>query len=251
MSLTIDGKVASAAKVVSFDRTTVRVSSDHAWLDSGNRLRVTYWDGKRSWTEEHCTDDRDIDVQGDTLDEAERRALDKWRQVYNWVGAGVAARHEHDNRQREIRKGDEVEVFKGRKCPKGSYRVAFAGENDYGKYLHLVDLDGREGYYRFIDPSNCRKQPQPFIAEVPSQWGMDRTLRDLAGAVFSADMGYYGRQTRAQAFLVLADRFDELGFADEANALRHLPEITERKLYNWELEAGKVGKGDGWVSLAD
>lgn len=54
----------------------------------------------------------------------------------------------------EIKEGATVEVFKGRKVPKGEYTVTRIGEGQFGPYCDLMDSVGQR--YRFVSLDNCR-----------------------------------------------------------------------------------------------
>jgi hypothetical protein len=240
MPVVFNGVTSGMGQVVAIDRVRVPVSSDHAMIDSGYRTLVTLWDGTRSWTQALRDDDNSIDVAVDVSDEA-RAAYQEWKNVVAWVFEERQSYQRHLKTQQGFRAGDTVEVFKGRKAPKGTYTVINVGENSYGKYAFLQD--GAGTIYRYVNLDNLRKQHQPWEALVA--WTKDATAINLATAASKADTGYYSRAKRAQAYLVLADRLEELGLYQQAEVIRHVPEITERQAYPWE------NRGNGWVSLAE
>jgi hypothetical protein len=58
----------------------------------------------------------------------------------------------------DIGHGRTVEVFKGRKVPKGIYEVTKYGNGNYGFYVNLRDRDGK--FYNFVSEDNVRVIPQ-------------------------------------------------------------------------------------------
>lgn len=55
-------------------------------------------------------------------------------------------------------KGSIVEVFKGRKVPKGNYKVEFLGAGQYGDFAHLLTLDGKKRF-SFVSTENLKPVP--------------------------------------------------------------------------------------------
>lgn len=53
--------------------------------------------------------------------------------------------------------GSQVEVYKGRKTPKGRYEVVKHALGDYGPYVNLRDPSGK--YYSFVSMNNVRVIP--------------------------------------------------------------------------------------------
>lgn len=102
---------------------------------------VTYWDGGSEWTEEGQTEEP-VAIDTKTLAAvAAYRAITKWFRDRSW-----ANRPDY-----MVEVGDRVEVFKGRKVPKGIYTVVRKGKGNYGPYFDL------SGGHRFVSADNCRR----------------------------------------------------------------------------------------------
>lgn len=55
-------------------------------------------------------------------------------------------------------RGDTVEVFRGRKCPRGVWEVTHVGHGQYGQFAHLRNERG--DLVRFVSPENFRILPE-------------------------------------------------------------------------------------------
>jgi hypothetical protein len=239
-------RVELAGVVLDWRPAQVRVSSDHAMIDSGNRVRVDYWDAE-NWkvaTADFCPDD----VQVTAVEDAPESLLvlaEKYRKGSFWFYAvlsayGVLVEPIMVGRSRNywtagatltnVRAGDRVEVYKGRKCPKGLYEIADIGQNDYGDYVHLRDAKGT--WHRFINPDNL-KRPAPTEAQL-AQAATGGTAK--AGTEFHALVtGILHDGNKAAGWLALTDWLQERGKDDEARILRSL--VRER----YQLRPQEVG----------
>jgi hypothetical protein len=89
-------------------------------------------------------------------------------EALEWLRAGKAEAYNIRREAANIRKGDEVEVFKGRKIPKGVYFVCYSGRNTFGDFLHLsTNRLGQGDYHRYIAADNCRKLSGPQLKGLP------------------------------------------------------------------------------------
>ncbi len=120
--------------------------------DYTERYEVTVflmWDGESAWEEE----------QGDRplppITQLGYEDSLKY-QTYQKAVAWVASEMYRVRPDVYFDKGDTVEVFKGRKVPKGTYTVVDEGKGDYGPYVNLRSPGGG-GVYRFVTPGNCRR----------------------------------------------------------------------------------------------
>jgi hypothetical protein len=245
MAVVINGVVQNVGQVVGAKTHYTPVSSDRAMLDTGYSMLVTLWDGVRGWTEDLYTDDRDVEAEADVGGEG-AAAYERWNKVRVWLLGQRAAAYKHIDAHKQINRGDVVEVFKGRKCPLGVYRVVRVGDGQYGAYADLDPAGGGKAV-RFVSLGNMRKQVAPWRADTADLGTADPTAVGLATAASKERTGYgfYGQRTKvAQAYLILADRLEELGLYDQADALRHQPDWTERKTWEWE-------KLPEWVSLGE
>lgn len=223
-----DERVELEGVVLSSRRTTVHVSSDHAMIDSGNRLRVTYWNAD-AWAVssiDYRTDDHDVvarvDAGPDVRDLAIRYrkmaawwrgVLDRYTALVEPVVVGTSASYWTAGQDlTNIRVGDVVEVYKGRKCPLGTYEVALIGENDYGHYVHLRDAAGV--WHRYINPDNLRR-PAPTTAQLAEAAGVGGEF----GAILT---GVLAMGCTAHDWLVVADWLRDKGKDDDAMILRGL-----------------------------
>jgi hypothetical protein len=168
-------------RVLSRFRTTVRVSSDHAMIDSGNRVGVYAWDDEkfRVVKDLYRTDDMLVEVEADATDAA-RALADKYDKMAKWFNATqesyarlagpVQVYYSRQLRQfvSNLRPGDPVEISGSRKAPQGLYEVVRTGHNDYGSYVHV--RNAAEAEYRYINPAHLRR-PAP----------TDARLREAAG----------------------------------------------------------------------
>lgn len=158
----VPGSIEHVGTTIGHYSTSVSVSSDHAWIDSGNRLVVVYWDPSKLI---HCsetlyTDDNGFVVENDAPAEVVELAKSMEKAVSDFRVQVKRIRDEIE-RNNKVSVGDTVEVFKGRKVPKGNYEVAKIGTGQYGEYYNLRDASGK--WHNFISVDNCRKVniPQP------------------------------------------------------------------------------------------
>ena len=218
--------------VLSHSRVQVNVSSDHAMIDSGSRLRVEYWDAEnwRVRTDDFRTDDVSISAEVDATDEV-RRLAEKYRRAASWFQAvryaymalivpvivGRSRNYWTSGDMTNIKVGDPVEVYKGRKCPKGTYEVAKIGESDYGHYVHLRAPDGT--WHRYINPDNLAR-PKPTDAQL-AEAALGKTGKP--GTEFHAMVtGILASGNKAAGWLALTDWLMDKGKDDEAMILRGL-----------------------------
>jgi hypothetical protein len=140
-----------AGVVLSHARATRHVPSDRAWLDSGNVISVRYWDADRGRPaySDFGTDDCDLVVTDDASPEMRRLA-----DAYGRVQTFLIAVRDYVRDRSNVRPGVSVEVYKGRKVPKGVYEVAATGAGQYGPYLHLRDAAGV--WHRYISADNVK-----------------------------------------------------------------------------------------------
>jgi len=156
---------------------TERVSSDHAWIDSGNRVRVTYLDeNEMPRSKSFYTDDNDYVFENDATPEMMERAR-RVIQVVNGLQSVIHGYRNEERQNREVRQGDTVEVYKGRKAPKGRYEIVAMGNGNYGPYYNLRDASGK--WYSYISVDNCRKvdvAPANVEASCPDEEAFIRAL---------------------------------------------------------------------------
>ncbi len=128
-----------------------RVSSDHAWIDSGQVFSVKFWNA-----EEGRVDHRDFSLD-DCLVEVTNDAPAEFLALadqYEKAMAFLADVRSYVQTHTSILQGSKVQVFKGRKCPKGVYEVARQGTSEYGPWLHLRDESGK--WYNYINADNVK-----------------------------------------------------------------------------------------------
>lgn len=225
MPVFYNGRVEHAGAVLRVERVTVNVSSDHAFLDSGNRIRVEYWDGRCAQAADYRTDDNDVRAEVDAAPElVERvrrfRILQRcWGVCMTNYAAAVEPVRVYRSQvvgfTSNVSRGDRVEVFKGRKAPNGTYTVLRSGEGSYGPYLDLRAEDGRE--VRYVNPENCRK---PAVTEEAVRAIVVATLASYPGL---EDFAVAALQQRGAAgWLVAADWLREQGRDEEADDLTTL-----------------------------
>lgn len=177
-------------KVVAFEATTVHVHSDRAMLDSGNRIKVSYIkDGAVRYDLFHTDDQRvDVEIDGD-VDVAE-----KYIKCEAWIHEITKRARDAKKEAEEIRQNDLVEVFKGRKVPKGLYICERLGESRYGHYAHLRDKESGETY-RYVNVGNIKSTRKP------KQICRDSVISDLAMELKAIE-----------DYFVLADYLEDNGF---------------------------------------
>ncbi len=143
-------------RVISHKRVTVHVHSDSAMLDSGQRLQVCHWDPEtfRVNFDNFATDDNRVDVTDDASDEDKQHA-ERSDEAREWFNRNLRQAKERVRIAENMEQHDVVEVFKGRKVPKGEYIVEKFGSNSYGSYAHLKDRETGD-LHKFINPANIR-----------------------------------------------------------------------------------------------
>ncbi len=155
MSVTINGESTPL-----FDGTTLR----HRWNKARTRVEVEYWYAHSVVTASVPANGDDVQVVSDATPEIKALA-ERARTAAEWF-AGVQARYAALAAAPQVgdwgvvdpetaRVGDTVEVYKGRKCPKGTYEIAVIGHNDFGPFVHLRDAAG--DWHRYINPANLRR----------------------------------------------------------------------------------------------
>lgn len=151
--------------VLSFHAWEDRVSSDRAMIDSGNRISVVVWDEARGMPVTHIYGDSCPEVVVDAPPEIVEKAV-LFSQTMVWAKGIIREIRERLKAAKEIKEGMQVEVFKGRKAPKGMYTITQVGENDFGKYFHIKDGDGT--IHRYINQDNCKVQfPEVNLKDIP------------------------------------------------------------------------------------
>lgn len=225
-------------RVLAFQNVSVRVSSDHAMIDSGERVEVTIWDGTHVVRRHEYPDWEAIQVQVDAGPEtlatvAEYNSVQSWfRKVlggyYKLTRPVFLSRELGDF----LDVGDRVDVVRGRKVPKGTYHVAHIGENDWGPFVHLQSEAGR--LFRYVNRENLERAK-------PLDWELRNVLRDAGctGGDFE-DMAFTLLRDgpSLMAWLVLCDWLaDRAGREAAGNHLRNLVhekyETEEWKAYKW------------------
>jgi hypothetical protein len=197
------------------DRTfwIAHVPSDNAWIDSGERLEVRYWvpEAGVEATAVYCLGregGRAPDEEEGPVPPAVVEAAEAYRAAVLWL-------HEVTNGIRwafraKAQKGDTVTVFKGRKVPKGQYRVTFAGAGQYGAFFNLVSIDGEERYYTYVAQDNCKLADPLAGVKIPAEY---RDLLIVLGTIGTTAHCTTADDEIHLALLQLADRMEELGDA--------------------------------------
>lgn len=167
---TVDPKL---ARVLS-----VRDSVYEAHWDSGHpdtpAVTVTLWDGSKEWEEKAAIGSRYEGLEwtcGYVIGKPDDLPLLGYQQVEVNATDEDVARHaayllafdyfrsicEVATAAHLIRQGEIVEVFKGRKVPKGRYEVVKHGEGQFGAYVDLRDDEGKS--YRYVAVGNVKVVP--------------------------------------------------------------------------------------------
>jgi hypothetical protein len=214
-------------RVLSTRHTTVHVSSDHAWLDSGDRHHADVWDRGRVVTlfmsGGYDTDEYRT-AEPDATDDVIARARE-YTTLVGWIRSLAAAVHDRDRAVREagkLVKGARVRVVKGRKVKKGTewyvYRV---GESQYGEYCHLSS--GRAGMgeaVQFVSTDNLQviAPPAPDVVWPECPYGpvhedVRAVALKLAGPVGNE---YASAEEREVLWGVLYDAWEDHGGAPPA-----------------------------------
>lgn len=134
-----------------------RVSSDHAWLDSGTGFLVECWDRTnlktvtlkvRTGWEGSWVEKPDVDATED-----DRRLA----RAYDTARSYVAKVYATAERAHYIEQGTVVEVVRGRKAPKGRYEVSAHRQGNYGPCVNLRTKDGK--FINYVSVENVRVVP--------------------------------------------------------------------------------------------
>jgi hypothetical protein len=154
MAVRINDFVDHVGCVLSHFNYEAAVPSDRAMIDSGRRLCVMFWDTEFNIVrrDDYSHDNCRISVEVDASAEFQKLA-----EEYNLTVTWIRDTARTIRKAFEIEKGREVEVFKGRKIPKGIYTVVELGNGNYGKYAHLRDSAGK--VHRYISMDNIRIAP--------------------------------------------------------------------------------------------
>jgi len=112
----------------------------------------------------------------------------------------------------QIRRDHDVEVYKGRKVPKGgSYRVKWLGSGQFGDYANLLGPNGTE--YKFVSLGNLRPQVSDHQTEYYHQIFAERFGDDTAVRIAREIL-----KGHADGWGVLADRLREVRGDEFADA---------------------------------
>lgn len=234
-------------RVLSVSRWTYHVPSDNAMIDSGEGQEVQVWDDGRVVSYfistgrdgEGCYKTFAVDAPEDV-----QAAAAAWGEIFGWLERVASGYRHHqyvvaEARRRPLRKGDRVEVFKGRKCPKGQYWVVSAGEGDYGPYANLSDdkLGMSAVFYRYVSQDNMRRLGNPEdevgVFQLPSPpFPASRDVLAAAHGVMPLVPGNLGRtpapwpKTAEAPLAALADAFEDAWDDDRAAVVRaHLESL--------------------------
>ncbi len=100
--------------------------------------------------------------------EVDTAALDQWeaytaekKDWLGWFGTIIEVDHEVFDGQGngwECETGEAVDVYRGRKCPKGRYTIVDRGSGQYGPWAHLRNESGE--VVRFVSAENFRRPPE-------------------------------------------------------------------------------------------
>lgn len=138
------------------------VHSDNAMIDSGSGFLVICWDRtnrKPACFHVHtgrqfCGPDDTWDVEPDETATPEDRAENEAYLAAQTFVKNILRSAEDAHK---IQQGRAVEVYKGRKCPKGVYEVVSHRQGNYGPYVNLRDAAGK--YYNYVSVENVRPVP--------------------------------------------------------------------------------------------
>lgn len=109
-------------------------------------------------------------------------------------------------------RGDRVEVYKGRKVPKGTYRVVSTGSGQYGPFCTLDSLDNKDRY-NFVSTDNCRRVD--YLSPIEASKAAHPDLPDHVHGMLTA--------VQDQAtLLALVDALTDLDRPIDRPHLRHL-----------------------------
>lgn len=143
------------------------VPSDNAMIDDGTGWELVVWTGHSVRTVRIATGrDGGGCYTTPTVDASPEIQIlaARWKMVQYWFNALRTEKTNYDNRLKhaaKIKPGDRVQVFKGRKVPKGVYYVVKMGESRYGPYVNLSTQPGGFGdYFTFVSKDNVRKLPE-------------------------------------------------------------------------------------------
>lgn len=198
------------------------VPSDNAMIDSGTTVWWEVWTGYRVERHEIVTGRGGISVSA-TIDAspADKEKADAYRaalSVAKDIERAFSDHTLHVADANKVKTGCKVEVFKGRKVPKGVYFVRSMGEGNYGPYLDLSNTD-KPGVgsklYTYISLDNCRVidaalPPLPY----------SKTVQELARAAIGSPFSYPPVPEDVTAYAPLVDALEEEGKQEEADKVR-------------------------------
>jgi hypothetical protein len=213
-------------RVLATRHTTVRVSSDHAWLDSGDRNYADVWDRGRVVTiflsggydtNEYRT------AEPDATDDVVARAAE-YTTLVGWIRSLAGAVHARDRAVREASKivrGARVLVVKGRKVKKGTeWYVYRTGNGQYGPYCHLSkERAGMGEAVQFVSTDNLQviAGPAPDVVWPDCPYGpvsadVLAVALKLAGALTHAPGAYATDEPTAnKLWHILHDAWEDHG----------------------------------------
>lgn len=136
-----------------------RVSSDHAWLDSGSGFAIVTWNGKRKCHHYENTgwgDGPYPKMPTPNASPAEIAAAGAYSAAY----AMLKEVFDTAEKAHYIKPGVTlVEVIAGRKVPKGTYLVTKHYNGSYHPCVDLANENGRAYDYRFVNVENVKVIP--------------------------------------------------------------------------------------------
>ncbi len=127
------------------------------YTEQYDRATVTYFSGYHLFTVDVEATSVLDNQQPQPLTEQEQQQAHNTNKVYRWLLGRTDRKNLKDANSDPV-KGDRVQVFRGKKVPKGEYTVTNAATGNYGPYVDLRDDAGK--VYRFVSRDNVR----PLIA---------------------------------------------------------------------------------------
>lgn len=135
-----------------------RVSSDHAWLDSGSGYRVVMWDRVAGLPRTDYVSTGWGDGPFPAMPTP--NATDRERLLHTIHGAARAFMKTAlgtAEKAHYLQPGRRVRVTRGRKVPLGEYEVTRHDQGNYGPYVDLRDAAGTT--YRYVSVENIEVIP--------------------------------------------------------------------------------------------
>ncbi len=207
-----------AGSVLDVRHWTAHVHSDNAMIDSGEMVSVEWWNENASRVETITVNQgRPGDffvvppVDANTDVKAQAQA---YREVRHWAETQIHKCREVEHAAKQPARGDQVEVFKGRKCPKGIYTISGILNGDWGPAFHLYGADGLP--HTYIAQGNCK------LLKKVSYKGIDF-------AEFFAECSNYNYTTMG----VLADYLQECGDERGRYLFAYYDLLTAKKEYEY------------------